>query len=268
MSRGCVIGALRRGVAGSRGARWRGASRGPCAPAGTRSGRGPRGPATPSGSTVAPAASSASRKCNEPSPAARGSPAARAARPPGVRAAGCRRSSPSSYRAANTSPRRASITGSRSGPSIPSARAAQRGHRSQLHAAGHGQRPGRGHADAQAGEGPRPHPHADRVDLAPAQPGLARAARHDAGQQLGGVTGPAVELLGVGHVLEGLAVGALHAHRGGRRGGVEAEQVHRVTVSRRRSPPRCSRRTRAATRSPAGSAIPGHSTKPIRSGVR
>ena len=79
--------------------------------------------------------------------------------------------------------------------------------------------------------------------------------------------GGAAEAAGSGATSNTCAVRAQHA--GGRRGGrgVEPEQAHSIVI-RRRSPPRCSSRTRAATRSSAGSAASGHSTKATRSAVR
>ena len=108
---------------------------------------------------------------------------------------------------------------------------------------------------------------ADVIDVG-GQSAVTNQPELDAREELGGVPRAPVQLFDCGDVLEALAVLALHAHGGGGGGRVEADQVHRATVTRRRSPPSCSRRTRAATRSPAGSAISGHSTKATRSGVR
>ena len=171
----CVIGALRREVAGSRGSTVAGGLAGTCAPVGTRSARGPRGPA-PVGSTVAPAASRRPGNVPRRYPRPRGRLAACAARS-GDPCGGRQALLSALVEGAEYPPRRASIGGRRSGPSIPSARARseETGRSSNP---GYGQRPRGGHADAQAGERPRPHPHRHGVDVGPGQPGLLHRRRH------------------------------------------------------------------------------------------
>ena len=113
---------------------------------------------------------------------------------------------------------------------------------------------------------PGPTPTAIAVELSPAEAGALHDLGHG-GHQLGGVRRRTSERGRLRSDLERLAVIAQHAGGGRGSGGVEAEKAHSILI-RRRSPPRCSSRTRAATRSSRGPAASGHSTNATRSGVR
>ena len=167
---------------------------------------------------------------------------------------------------ANSSPRLASITASRSSASIPAASAAsddtgRSGSPAACASARAVATPMRRPVNA---PGPTPTAIASRSS----QPSPARSITSaTAGISSLACAGRAAEALGSGRDLERRAVGAQHAGARRRGGGVEAEQAHSIVI-RRRSSPTCSSRTRAATRRSSGSATAGHSTNATRSSVR
>src|SRR3954470_13814 len=129
-----------------------------------------------------------------------------------------------------------------------------------------GERPGGGDADPEARERAGPDADGHAGDLAPTDAGHLHPLPHGR-HQLARMAWRLEQPLRRRHVLEGLAVLAQDADARGGGGGVEADDRHSTWITRL-SPPAWSIRTRAATRSILASPAAGHSTKPIRSGVR